>query len=915
MENKEEKLNDYQFNEVDIQRSKAYFLGPKSENQDIFEQLFLNSLRDYCHWRKNFHPEDETYVKYKEHLSDGYKEFIQDLKDNLEILNSKLKISVPFFHPRYLGHMNTDITIPALLGYFSAMLYNQNNIVKESSTITSNLETEAVKLLIKMFKMNEETAWGHLSSGGTTANIEALLVAKNIKLFPYQVALALEEENFNNKLLSLNNELVDKYFKKNIYDLRTITIEETINLFIYLQDFCQNDMNMAEIFEKYSLVKLGISDFTYKCRNADKIKENFPDRFVVVMSKNAHYSLKKSLGILGIGESNIISIDLDEKFRMSIEDLENKITNCLNIPKENPESNDIDSKYFKNVSIIAVISVFGSTEEGAIDDLEHTLKIREFCKSRFGDFWIHVDGCYGGYAASMDDIAVNLRDYFYSISKYFSEKSDFEKPFSFDVNQIFENIDYLECNIRALREADSISIDPHKLGYLPYPAGAIVYKNYIVREQIKVDAPYLNSAIDSKMQSTINIDTLDEKEIKKNKDKKIWHNEVLGLYTLEGSRPGAISAAVWLAHKSIPLNRNGHGNIVAQSILGANYLYYALKTKFANPDVFNDPKKSPDILAIAVPGNNLDLNIFCYTFPSVFDNRRVSLSVLNRAIKEIYSSLLPTPQSPTHTKDFVVAKTELEYDKYGENFLNLFCENNKINGRIMKHDNIKFNPWRDAYRLELLRTVVMGPFLLDFYSKDRNSDEIKYLIELFVNNLYEKAINTIQTVLNSPLPSELIPEIPEDKLLLVIDDDPVTQEDLNQILTNGFKIQEQSIKIVSEYRLRNNKICFFGKDGNEREDIDITKITAAIIDIDLGRDKPSGDELINKVIDNKAILPNLKGIVIFSSENILNEHNIKNNYNNRDLEIKVHIKPQRTDRNFQKIANYFLEDIYDFLIK
>ena len=85
--------------------------------------------------------------------------------------------------PRYLGHMLTDLLMPGLLGYMAGLLYNQNNITEEAGTITVQFEAEAVQLLARMLCL-PETAWGHLCSGGTAANLEALCAETANGLLP-----------------------------------------------------------------------------------------------------------------------------------------------------------------------------------------------------------------------------------------------------------------------------------------------------------------------------------------------------------------------------------------------------------------------------------------------------------------------------------------------------------------------------------------------------------------------------------------------------------------------------------------------------------------------------------------------------------------------------------------------------------
>lgn len=45
---------------------------------------------------------------------------------------------------------------------------------------------------------------------------------------------------------------------------------------------------------------------------------------------------------------------------------------------------------------------------------------------------------------------------------------------------------------KALAECDSITIDPHKSGYVPYPAGGLCYKDGRMRFLLTWSAPYLS---------------------------------------------------------------------------------------------------------------------------------------------------------------------------------------------------------------------------------------------------------------------------------------------------------------------------------------------------------------------------------------------------------------------------------------
>jgi len=91
------------------------------------------------------------------------------------------KHSLPFWSPRYQAHMCMDMSMPALLGYFMTMIYNPNNVAIEASPLTTVAEIEAGEQLCQMFgynidtsKLNRPVGWGHITCGGTVANLESI---------------------------------------------------------------------------------------------------------------------------------------------------------------------------------------------------------------------------------------------------------------------------------------------------------------------------------------------------------------------------------------------------------------------------------------------------------------------------------------------------------------------------------------------------------------------------------------------------------------------------------------------------------------------------------------------------------------------------------------------------------------------
>ena len=89
--------------------------------------------------------------------------------------------SVPWWNPRYAAHMCMDLSMPAVLGYFMTMLYNPNNVSIEASPLTTVAEMEAGQQLSEMVGYNTDITrtdvpcgWGHITCGGTVANLESV---------------------------------------------------------------------------------------------------------------------------------------------------------------------------------------------------------------------------------------------------------------------------------------------------------------------------------------------------------------------------------------------------------------------------------------------------------------------------------------------------------------------------------------------------------------------------------------------------------------------------------------------------------------------------------------------------------------------------------------------------------------------
>lgn len=99
------------------------------------------------------------------------------LQTALEQYLERLRGNYPFFHPRYAGQMLKPPHPVAVIGYLAAQLINPNNHALDGGPPTGQMEKEVVQALAAMLHF-PETALGHLTGGGTMANLEALWVAR-----------------------------------------------------------------------------------------------------------------------------------------------------------------------------------------------------------------------------------------------------------------------------------------------------------------------------------------------------------------------------------------------------------------------------------------------------------------------------------------------------------------------------------------------------------------------------------------------------------------------------------------------------------------------------------------------------------------------------------------------------------------
>ena len=97
------------------------------------------------------------------------------IADVLTEVADRLKDNYPYFHPLYAGQMMKPPHPVARLAYALAQWINPNNHALDGGRASSAMEKEAVAEIARMVGWEEHL--GHLTSGGTVANLEALWIA------------------------------------------------------------------------------------------------------------------------------------------------------------------------------------------------------------------------------------------------------------------------------------------------------------------------------------------------------------------------------------------------------------------------------------------------------------------------------------------------------------------------------------------------------------------------------------------------------------------------------------------------------------------------------------------------------------------------------------------------------------------
>lgn len=110
----------------------------------------------------------------------------------------RLQDNYPYFHPLYAGQMLKPPHPVARLAYALSQWINPNNHALDGGRASSAMEKEAVAELAQMFGWREHL--GHLTGGGTMANLEALWIAG--QLAPAKTIVGSQQAHYTHHRIS-----------------------------------------------------------------------------------------------------------------------------------------------------------------------------------------------------------------------------------------------------------------------------------------------------------------------------------------------------------------------------------------------------------------------------------------------------------------------------------------------------------------------------------------------------------------------------------------------------------------------------------------------------------------------------------------------------------------------------------------
>jgi aromatic-L-amino-acid decarboxylase len=258
----------------------------------------------------------------------------------------------------------------------------------------------------------------------------------------------------------------------------------------------------------------------------------------VYCSNETHTWVQKAADMYGLGTDAIAFISTDDHQRIDVRALEAQL------------KKDIKKGHLP----FLLIGSAGTVSTGAVDPLRELAVV-----ARKYNLWFHIDGAYGGFAGVLPDANDDLK---------------------------------------AMREADSVAVDPHKWLYAPLEAGcALIRDPHALENTFSYHPPYYR---------------FDD-----NKEESLTNYHELGPQNSRGFR----ALKVWLAMKQV--GRSGYERMIADDVALARKL-------------FEDVQTYPDLQLLSY---GLSITTFRYAPQHAQDGSQQAEEYLNKLNTELLARL------------------------------------------------------------------------------------------------------------------------------------------------------------------------------------------------------------------------------------------------------------------------------------
>lgn len=613
-------------NDVDL---KALFIGDKAENGDFFKEQMTKLLDAHMGWRQNYMPQDLAAIRPADKTKPGFIATQQNIVNMLDDLNARMRRdSIPWMSAgRYWGQMNSETLAPAMLAYTYAMLWNSNNVALESSMATSEMEAQVGQDFCDLLGFPE--GWGHIVHDGSMANLEGLWYARCITSIPLAIAEVVPDAAC--------------IAGKDEWALLNMSVDEILEAFASLTDEQRDAVKAASSRSGKNIQKLG--------------------KWLVPQTK--HYSWEKALDIIGVGLDNMVQIPIGPDCRMDVDALDKTIAQLV----------------AEKTPILGVVAVVGTTEEGAVDECDKIQALREKYAKQGINFYFHVDAAYGAYGRALFLDTDGSFIPYDQLDAKFKEHDVFHYPVEI-AEDVYNGYKYIAA-------ADSVTIDPHKMGYVPYSAGGIAIRKKEMRNIISYFASYVF-------------------------EKSEQLPDMLGAFIIGGSKAGANAAAVWAAHRVVPLNISGYGRLVGASIEAAHRFRH-----FLSGLSFDIKGTKVDVYLL----DNPDFNMVDWTFKI---DGCTDLAQTND-INETFFNKTCYLVGEMYDQPIVTSHTTFDTDGYGDSPI-----------PFIKSMGMPADEWNKVGQVTLLRASVMTPYLTDDETFNYYAEQVKAAMQDKLTEILEE---------------------------------------------------------------------------------------------------------------------------------------------------------------------------------